>query len=129
MTMESITIEATKSSPFIHIDPSAYLIQIKGESYPENAAKFYGPILSSINEYLNSLEASRITVDIHLTYFNSSSSKALLNFFEILDKTVSEGKDIVVNWCYHPENETIFEAGEEFRDEFPSLTFNFIERS
>jgi hypothetical protein len=129
MTMEPITIKATKSSPFIHVDPAAHLIQIMGESYPENAAKFYGPILSSINEYLNSSGASRITVDMHLTYFNSSSSKALLNFLEILDKTVSQSKDIVVNWCYHPDNETIFEAGEEFRDEFPSLTFNFIERS
>ena len=43
--MEAIIIEATKSSPFIYIDPATHLIQIKGESYPENAAKFFGPIL------------------------------------------------------------------------------------
>ncbi len=127
--MEPITIEATKSSPFIHIDPAANLIQIKGESYPENAAKFYGPILSSINECLNSSEPARITIDIHLIYFNSSSSKVLFNLFESAEKAVSGGKDVVINWCYHLENETVFEAGGEFRDEFPSLTLNFIEKS
>lgn len=127
--MEHVTIEATKSSPFFHIDPVANLIEIKGESYPENAAKFFSPILSSINEYLNSSGATRITVDMHLTYFNSSSSKALLNLFEMLENAASEGKVIVVNWGYHPDNETILEAGEEFRDEAPALTFNFVEIS
>lgn len=125
--MEPITIEATKSTPFVRIDPATNRVQIKGESYPENAAKFYGPILSSINECLNSSEPSRITIDIHLVYFNSSSSKVLFNLFELTEKAVSEGRDIVINWCYHPENETVFEAGGEFQDEFPSLTLNFIE--
>ena len=125
--MEPIRIEATKSTPFIHIDPSANIVHIKGESYPENAAKFFGPILSSIGKYLNSSGAPRITVDLQLTYFNSSSSKALLNFFEMLDQAASEGKDIVVNWSYHPDNEIILEAGEEFRDEAQALTFNFVE--
>lgn len=127
--MESITVEATKSSPFILIDPAGHLIQIKGESYPENAAKFYGPVLSSINEYFKSSESSEVTVEIHLSYFNSSSSKVLFNLFESVDIAVSDGKDVVINWCYHPENETVFEAGEEFSDEFSSLRFNFVERS
>ncbi len=125
--MEIITIEATKSSPFVLIDPVSHQIKITGESYPENAAKFFGPILSYVNEYVNSTEAKIITVDIHLSYFNSSSSKALLNLFEILDQAASENKQIEVNWCYHPENETIFEAGEEFEDETTVLKFNFVQ--
>ena len=127
--MEPITIEATKSSPFIHIDPVNHMIQFKGESYPENAAKFFGPILSSISKFLTDSRASQVTVDMQVTYFNSSSSKALLNLFEMLENSVSEGKDIVVNWFYHPENEAALEAGEEFRDEVPSLTINLIETS
>ncbi|MGC8602628.1 MAG: DUF1987 domain-containing protein [Desulfomonilaceae bacterium] len=125
--MEPITIDATKSSPFVLIDPAAHLFQIKGESYPENAAKFFGPVLSFINEYLYSSGTSRITIDMQLTYFNSSSSKVLLNLFESLEKAVSEGKDVIVNWWYHPENEILLEAGEEFQNEFPSLPFKFIE--
>ena len=125
--MEIITIEATKSSPFVLIDPVSHQIKITGESYPENAAKFFGPILSYVNEYVNSTEAKIITVDIHLSYFNSISSKALLNLFEILDQAASENKQIEVNWCYHPENETIFEAGEEFEDETTVLKFNFVQ--
>ncbi len=125
--MEIITIEATKSSPFVLINPLSNQIQVKGESYPENAAKFFGPILSSIDEYINSTDAHRITVDIHLSYFNSSSSKALLNLFEILDQAASDDRQVEVNWRYHPENETIFEAGEEFEDETTALKFNFVQ--
>ncbi len=125
--MEIITIEATKSSPFVLIDPVSNQIKIKGESYPENAAKFFGPILSSVNEYLGFSEAQRIMVDIHLSYFNSSSSKALLNLFEILDQAASDSRQIEINWRYHPENETIFEAGEEFEDETTALKFNFVQ--
>lgn len=125
--MDIITIEATKSSPFVLINPLSNQIQVKGESYPENAAKFFGPILSSVNEYVNSTQAQTITVDIHLSYFNSSSSKALLNLFEILDQAASENKQVEVNWRYHPENETIFEAGEEFEDETTAIKFNFVQ--
>ena len=125
--MDIITIEATKSSPFVLINPLSNQIQVKGESYPENAAKFFGPILSSVNEFVNSTQAQIITVDIHLSYFNSSSSKALLNLFEILDQAASENKQVEVNWRYHPENETIFEAGEEFEDETTAIKFNFVQ--
>jgi hypothetical protein len=125
--MDALTVTATKSTPSIFFDPIHNRIKIKGESFPENTAKFYEPVWSSIKEYLNSKETRQFVVEIELTYFNSSSSKAFMNFFEMLENAASEGKDIVVNWLYHPENETAEEAGEEFRDDVPLLNFNVVQ--
>jgi hypothetical protein len=125
--VENLAIEATKSSPYVHFDASAGLLEISGKSYPENAAKFFAPIFSWLNEYLANAEVQLVTVDMELIYFNSSSSKALMNVFEILDEAASSGKHIVVNWLYHEDNDTILEAGEEFKDEVSSLKFNLVE--
>jgi hypothetical protein len=124
--MDALTITATKSTPAIFFDPTTNKIQIKGESFPENTARFYEPIWSTIRDYLNLGEAGQLVVEIELTYFNSSSSKALMNFFEMLENASGKGKDVVVNWLYHPQNETSQEAGEEFRDDVPLLNFNIV---
>lgn len=127
--MDAFTIQATKSTPFIRFDPEINRIQIKGESYPENTAKFFEPIWSGFKHYLASEATGQVVVEIELTYFNSSSSKALMNFFEMLEGSAKAGRDVVVNWWYHPENETAEEAGEEFRDDVPLLKFNVVQLS
>jgi hypothetical protein len=127
--VENLAIEATKSSPYIHFDASTGLLEIKGKSYPENAAKFFAPLFSWLKEYLSSSACDPVTMDMGLIYFNSSSSKALMNLLELLEEAASNGRQIVVNWYYHEENDTILEAGEEFKDEVSSLDFNLVEIS
>ncbi|MDD3473322.1 MAG: DUF1987 domain-containing protein [Syntrophaceae bacterium] len=121
--MEELRIEPTKSTPFIQIDTAKNRIVIKGESYPENPAKFFEPIWSKVESYLSSDIGSPVQVDIELSYFNSSSSKALMNFFGMLENANSAGQEISVNWWYNRENESAMEAGEEFKEDVPSLTF------
>ncbi len=127
--MENLVIEATKSSPYVRFDASAGVLVLKGKSYPENAAKFFAPIFSWLREFLDSSTLPQVEVEMEMTYFNSSSSKALMNFLELLEGAACAGKPVVVNWRYHEENDTALEAGEEFKDEVPTVTFNFIEIS
>ena len=125
--MQALIIQATKSTPSVNFDPTTNILSMKGESYPENAAKFFGPIFLWLEEFLASQDVVQAVVEIELIYFNSSSSKALMNFFELLDNAVSDGRQIEVNWRYQKENETALEAGEEYRDEARSLVFNLVE--
>lgn len=125
--MQALIIQATKSTPSVNFDPTTNILSMKGESYPENAAKFFGPIFLWLEEFLASQDVVQAVVEIELIYFNSSSSKALMNFFELLDNAVSDGRQIEVNWRYQKENETALEAGEEYRDEVRSLVFNLVE--
>lgn len=121
--MDELRIEPTKSTPLIHFDPANNRIDIRGESYPENPAKFFEPVWTRINAYLASGIDAPIEVHVELTYFNSSSSKALMNFFEMLETATRNGLNITVNWCYHRENESALEAGEEFMEDVPFLKF------
>ena len=114
--MQALIIQATKSTPSVNFDPTTNILCMKGESYPENAAKFFGPIFLWLEEFLASQDVVQAVVEIELIYFNSSSSKALMNFFELLDNAVSDGRQIEVNWRYQKENETALEAGEEYRE-------------
>lgn len=125
--MESLIIEPTKSSPFVSFDPASGILEIKGESYPENAAKFYAPVFDWLESYLASPSDRRIEVNLEIVYFNSSSSKVFMNLLEVLKQAASRGQDIVVNWRYHEENEVALECGEEFMEDLEGLAFNLVE--
>ncbi|MDA8403690.1 MAG: DUF1987 domain-containing protein, partial [Desulfobacteraceae bacterium] len=62
-------------------------------------------------------------VNIELYYFNSSSSKVLMNFFEVLEKAAEAGQKITVNWIYEEEDEDSLEFGEEFAEDLSHIEF------
>jgi hypothetical protein len=125
--MQRLFIEETKSSPRIDFDPEFGLLQISGKSYPENAPKFYTPILDWLREYLARPSAMSVRVIMEITYLNSSSSKAILNLLDLLDTAARSGKDVVIDWRYHEENEVALECGEEFAEEVHESVFNLVQ--
>lgn len=127
--MNDITIPATKNTPEIFSDIARRQLTIKGEAYPENAAQFYAPFFSWLDEYLSSGGTHATEVNIDLAYFNSSSSKVLLDLFNRLQQAAGEGHQVVVNWRYHAENDMILEYGEEFAEELEGLDFRLLEYS
>lgn len=122
--MIKIDIEQTKFTPSILLDASRGLIELKGDSLPENTTEFYAELLEELDAYLKEPQEFT-TVNLELTYFNSSSSKLLFDFFDILDEVENSDK-IVINWVYDKENENMQEAGEDFQDDFKDLNFNLI---
>ncbi len=124
--MESLYIEATKSSPEIYFDCDAHLLKITGESYPGNIAEFYTPIFSWLENYLSAVTQQTVCVNIELLYFNSSSSKVFLDFFDLLNNAASQRKKICLNWIYDKENSSMLEAGKEFQEDMESLEFHLI---
>jgi len=128
--MENLIIEATRSTPLVHFDADKRILAMSGESYPENAAKFYQPIYDWICEYFDSMAddtSSITTVNLEIVYFNSSSSKALMNLFDLFEDAGTNGKKFRINWRYHEENDTALECGEEFKEESANVEFNLIE--
>jgi hypothetical protein len=126
--MENLQIEATKSSPKIDFNKDTYVLGITGESFPENTTQFYEPIIKWIDECLDTVENENIIVNIELIYFNSSSSKVIMDMFDTFEDASDEGKNIVVNWIYDEDNEAALEYGEEFAEDLESLTFNLVEQ-
>lgn len=125
--MNHLIIEKTEATPGICFDPASGLLELRGESYPENTAEFYAPVFEWLRKYLPaSLDT---TVNMEIIYFNSSSSKALMNFFDLLDDSAATGKKIAVNWFYDAGNESALEYGEEFKEDLNRLEFNLVEKN
>ena len=125
--MEAFVREKTKSTPWIRLDPEQHYLEISGESYPENAAAFYSPMLEWLETYLQELDNGSVRVDIELIYFNSSSSKVFMNFFDMLEDAAQKGVTVQVSWKYHKDNDTALECGEEFQEDLESVDFRLVE--
>lgn len=120
--MENLYIAATPSSPEVNFDFAQHRLSVRGESYPENAAAFYGDIIKSLRDYLTLCTDTSITMDIALAYFNSSSTKMLFNIFEALNDAQRAGNKITVNWYHDEEDDTMLEFGQELSDDFTDIT-------
>ena len=121
--MEKLYIAPTPSSPEVDFDFPQHRLSLRGESYPENAAAFYGELLTSLRSYLGGCTQQTIDVHIALAYFNSSSTKMLFNMIEALNDAVLAGNTVTLNWHHDEEDETILEFGEELREDFPNIDF------
>ena len=116
--MKNLIIEAVPDSPYypeVIFDASTGVCEMNGESYMEEAYKFYSPLIDWIREY--SLEGNDITLNLKLTYFNTSSSRLLLDMFDILKKSEDVGNKIKINWYYEVDDPDIKDEIEDFEIE------------
>ncbi|WP_102347588.1 DUF1987 domain-containing protein [Bacillus sp. Marseille-P3661] len=124
--MEKLLIESTKSSPEVVLDPENNIISFKGQSYPENAFKFYEPIFNWVEKYIENIEEEvQVEIELNLPYINTSSTKCFMMLLELFDEAYLEGKKVGITWYYNEENESELECAEEFKEDL-SLPFNII---
>jgi len=124
--IDSIHLAATDRSPNVIFDFETDKLSITGESYPEDAAAFFGPLLEALGKYLSNAEDRSLVVDMRMAYFNSSSAKAFMNMFQMLEDSARRGMNITINWRFHPDDDTMEEFGEDFAEDFQHATFNLL---
>ncbi|HSA04828.1 MAG TPA: DUF1987 domain-containing protein, partial [Tenuifilaceae bacterium] len=56
----------------------------------------------------------KTVVNIRLEYFNTASSKCILDVFKKLEVLKKNSNDIVINWYYEEDDEDMLEAGEDY---------------
>ena len=123
--MDNLFIAASASSPEVDFRFDQRTLSLKGESYPENAAQFWGEIITTLRRFLaDDEQGSTITVNVALAYFNSSSTKMLFSLFDALNETAESGTEVVLNWYHDEEDDTIFEFGQELQEDFAALVFH-----
>jgi len=120
--MEVITLEGTPKTPSIKFDSKAGKLQIKGRSIPENSVEFYKPLLESLGRYANA-PTDPTLVDIQLEYFNTASSKCILDVLRTLEIIHSKGVKVTINWFYEEDDEDMREVGEDYQA-IVNMTFN-----
>ncbi|EXJ14071.1 DUF1987 domain-containing protein [Imhoffiella purpurea] len=129
--MDTLFLQRTERSPLLEFDFVGRRLRIEGESYPEDAAAFFGPVLKSLESYLSELSVQRpsspLRLELRMAYFNSSSAKALMNIFQMLESAARQGVPVEVHWYYDPEDETMQEFGEDFSEDLEYARFNLHE--
>ncbi len=112
--MEKYINEGSKKTPEINFDLSNGVLEIKGRSIPENSIEFYKPLTEAIEKYSTSAKPNT-TVNIYLEYFNTSSSKCILDVFKKLESIHNGGSEVIINWNYEEEDEDMLEAGQDYQ--------------
>lgn len=115
--MENLQIKKTKYTMDVNFNKESGILEMAGSSYPENALDFFGPIIDWIKEYIASVK-KEMSLNIRLNYLNTSSTKCILDIFEILDQYHQSGGKVKINWFYAEDDEDIMETGEELAEDF-----------
>lgn len=125
--MKDLYIEGTKGvffTPTVRLDATTGKCEILGESYIEDAPQFYEPILNWIDTYVKEIQGSLIW-DFRLVYFNTSSSKTILNLLQTIKNYEKQGGSVEVNWYYPDDNDDLLAEGEDFVED-SGLKINLI---
>lgn len=125
--MESLIIRGSHGTfftPEVNFTPEG-ICEIAGESYLEESFKFYNDLIEWINQYFEE-EKKSIQLSFRLTYFNTSSSRAILELLNALKQHQDEGKEIILNWYYpEPDIDEMRMEAEDYMDE-TGLEMNLI---
>lgn len=123
--MDKLLIEGSPKTPTIEFDPNSGVLLLKGRSIPENSIEFFQPLNDWLDGYSGSPQSST-TVEVRLEYFNTSSSKCILDFFKKLEKVNGNSTEVHVNWYFETDDEDMEEAGEDYQA-ILTLPFSIIE--
>ncbi len=124
--MYSLILDGMDDSPKVNFSIENGKLEIGGKSLPEDVSAFYEPILEWLNNYAKEpLPETELT--FKFTYFNTASSKLILDILTILEKMNDDGKKVLVNWYYPEYDEDMRDAGIEYSEmvDVPFKHFSF----
>ncbi|MBL4706040.1 MAG: DUF1987 domain-containing protein [Flavobacteriales bacterium] len=124
--MDNLVLQGSQKIPQINFNASTGVLSISGRCIPEHSVEFFEPLEKWVKHYGD--EAQPVTVvDVYLDYFNTSSSKCLLDLLrqiEALD--LAKKTTMQVKWRYIEEDEDMQEAGEDYANMIDA-SFELIE--
>ena len=125
--MNDFSIPSSQSTPEVRSDWAAGQLFMAGDSYPENSFDMFQQVFEWIEGYLSE-GGKPLSLELRLLYFNTSSVKAMMDVFDLLEAAHQDGAQVQVNWYYDPQNERVAELAEEFKEDC-TFTFNIINQS
>ena len=110
--------------PYVHLNAETGNCEISGESFMEGPDKFYGQVLNWFYDYIEQINKP-IILNIKLKYYNTSSSKYLLEILRLLKTHREKNKETNVNWYCKGEDEDMVDELEEIQKE-SGFKFNIV---
>jgi hypothetical protein len=118
-----LKIEETERTPYIYFGDGK--MKLEGKSIPENPYTFYKKLITWIENNFENM-SSPVKCEIRLDYFNTSSSKLLLELFKKMEKLGAVDKPTEINWYFDPEDEDMEQAGHDYAS-LTGIKMNILE--
>jgi hypothetical protein len=119
--MKSLSIIGTNCTPDVIFNTDVRLA-LAGRSLPEDVELFYAPL----EKWISALDAEKVLFDINLEYFNSASSKKILDLLKVLDANLKVAT-IEITWHYEEGDDDCLESGQIFEELLMRSSFKFVE--
>jgi len=119
--MQNITIAPTSSTPEVNFETDGNL-NLKGRSIILDVDRFYQQLCI----WLGQLDVSSVRFNLKMDYFNSASSKKILELLKIIDAN-NNIKDFNVFWHFETDDEDILEIGQIFEERLRKAKFCYVE--
>ena len=119
--MELNNITGTKNTPSLKVLANDKIV-IVGRSYPEDVSLFFNPVI----DYIKQVKCDTFSMDIFLDYFNTASSKKLLEMFNGAEANRNINNVNIV-WRYEVDDEDSLDMAETYEDQLEKCNFKYIE--
>ncbi|MGZ3902110.1 MAG: DUF1987 domain-containing protein [Bacteroidia bacterium] len=116
METVALCVKGTEDTPEINFITESREFVLSGRSLPEDVTSFYKPVFEWMDVYFKD-EKEEVTFKFKLEYFNTASSKIILDILMKLEELISsQGALIKVEWHHDAADDDMFEAGEEYKE-------------
>lgn len=112
--MSAYFVEETFKTPKISGDSETGKLVLAGRSLPEDAKTFYQPFKVWLQELFKS-PSDTIDVTIELEYYNTASSKLIVDMLLDLEKLQST-KKVSIFWLHDEDDVEMQETGQDFKN-------------
>lgn len=113
--MDKFEFAGTDDRPTVILDKDSSKFEFSGKSLPEDVEEFYRPIIDWLDDYCEDPN-DKTDVVFKMDYFNTASSKMLLDVMGKFEEMKENGKDVVIHWYYMEDDEDMQEAGEGYEE-------------
>ncbi|MFC2098821.1 DUF1987 domain-containing protein [Bacteroidota bacterium] len=131
--MDNLILLPTDFTPKVTFMVETGQLEFSGISRPEDVAGFYEEPLKWLADFEEAVLKSENRYGIQdlrfifkMSYFNSSSSKYIIQMLRHIKNLNEQGIDITIDWYYEEGDEKMMEDGEDLA-EAVDLEFNYIE--
>ncbi len=113
--MNPLRINETSDTPEVNLDQSRGRFEFYGKSMPEDPNEFFTPIINWFKEYITKPNKETVLI-FKMDYFNTASSKKILEILSVLLEIHKKKQTVIVNWHYRSNDDDMKETGETFSE-------------
>lgn len=123
--MEHLYIKATPHTPEVFFNIDGHKLCVFGRSFPEDAAAFYTPIVSWLDNNIAEF-TQKFILEIQLEYCNTASAKYILKLIHVMERyKEKQSLPVYVQWNYFKDDVDMKDSGVVYQ-QFVSIPFEFV---